>query len=191
MNETRKKILDEAQDLMQTRGYAEMTFQEIATRVGIKKPSIVHHFPSKAELAAVVIDRYHRQFIRAMQDIAKDSSQGAWDCLEFYFNPYRHFAKTENLVCLSGALLGEFQILPQEVQKLCKEFYNWHQNWLSELLRQGRNSRQFHFKEEPRFMARQIFSSLQGALLIYRASKEADQLEDVIKSIRASLKLKH
>ena len=39
MNETRKKILDEAQDLMQTRGYAEMTFQEIATRVGIKKPS--------------------------------------------------------------------------------------------------------------------------------------------------------
>ena len=111
MNETRKKILDEAQDLMQTRGYAEMTFQEIATRVGIKKPSIVHHFPSKAELAAVVLDRYHRQFIRAMQDIAKDPSQGAWDCLEFYFNPYRHFAKTESLVCLSGALLGEFQIL--------------------------------------------------------------------------------
>ena len=41
MTDTRKKILDEAQDLMQTRGYAEMTFQEIATRVGIKKPSIV------------------------------------------------------------------------------------------------------------------------------------------------------
>ena len=40
-------------------------------------------------------------------------------------------------------------------------------------------------------MARQIFSSLQGALLIYRASKEADQLEDVIKAIRASLKVKH
>ena len=120
MNETRKKILDEAQDLMQTRGYAEMTFQEIATRVGIKKPSIVHHFPSKAELAAVVLDRYHRQFIRAMQDIAKDPSQGAWDCLEFYFNPYRHFAKTDSLVCLSGALLGEFQILPVDLQKLCK-----------------------------------------------------------------------
>lgn len=190
MTDTRKRILDEAQDLMQSRGYAEMTFQEIATRVGIKKPSIVHHFPSKADLAAAVMDRYHRQFIKAMQDIAKDPSQGAWDCLEFYFNPYRHFAKTDKLVCLSGALLGEFAILPEELQKLCREFFGWHQNWLSELFKQGRNSRQFHFKEEPRSMARQVFSALQGALLVYRATREADHLEEVIKAIRASLKVK-
>lgn len=191
MTDTRKKILDEAQDLMQTRGYAEMTFQEIATRVGIKKPSIVHHFPSKADLAAAVMDRYHRQFIKAMQDVAKDPSQGAWDCLEFYFNPYRHFAKSGELVCLSGALLGEFAILPEEVKKLCKDFYAWHENWLTELFRQGRNSRQFHFKEEPKGLARHVFSSLQGALLIYRASLEADHLEDVIKGIRTSLKVKN
>jgi len=42
MTDTSAKILDIAQELLQTRGYSAMSFQDIAARVGIKKPSVIH-----------------------------------------------------------------------------------------------------------------------------------------------------
>ena len=41
MSDTATKILDVGQELIQTRGYTAMSFQDIATQVGIKKPSVI------------------------------------------------------------------------------------------------------------------------------------------------------
>ena len=52
---TRSHILQVARELMQTRSYLGFSFQDVAERVGIRKASLYHHFPSKESLGVAVL----------------------------------------------------------------------------------------------------------------------------------------
>src|SRR5258707_7828696 len=53
--ETAERILKVAEALMIERGYSAFSYADISEAVEIKKPSIHHHFPTKAGLAAAVL----------------------------------------------------------------------------------------------------------------------------------------
>jgi AcrR family transcriptional regulator len=53
----REKILDAAQDLIQTRSFHGFSFQDVAERVGIRKASLYHYFDSKDAVALAVLER--------------------------------------------------------------------------------------------------------------------------------------
>ena len=188
MTDTSAKILDIAQELIQTRGYSAMSFQDIAARVGIKKPSVIHHFPSKADLGVAIIQRYRDTFASQLKAIQKDTHKTAWDALDFYFTPYRHFAQTPDTVCLCGALAGEIPALPEDMRLEVKEFIEGHQGWLEGILRNGRRSGELKFNETPARLSRMFFNALQGSLLVKRSTGDLCQIEDVIKVIYRMLK---
>ena len=187
MNDTKTRILDAAQELIQTGGFCAMSFQDIAEIVNIKKPSIVHHFASKFKLGKAVIERYHSHFKEAMEEIEKDPSKTKWDALEFYFTPYLDFGEAGDKVCLCGALAGEFMSLDDSMQEEVKGFFLWHEKWLTELLRSGKSLQVFTFDEAPEYLAKMFLSALQGALLIKRTTNDPAQLYDVIKVIKSRL----
>lgn len=54
-------ILDTAYELLLEQGYAAMSMDELAARLGASKATLYHHFPSKEELAIRVIIRMMRQ----------------------------------------------------------------------------------------------------------------------------------
>lgn len=66
-----------------------MSFQGIASEVGIKKPSIVHHFSTRAEPGVAIIRRYRDTFAAQLQEISEDPANSPEDALEFHFSPYR------------------------------------------------------------------------------------------------------
>lgn len=188
MSDTASKILDVGQELIQTRGYTAMSFQDIATQVGIKKPSVIHHFPSKADLGVAIIQRYRDTFASQLEAIKKDPHKTAWEALEFYFSPYLHFAETPNKVCLCGALAGEIPALPEEMRLEVKQFMEDHQSWLEGILQNGRKSGELTFNETPARLSRMLFNTLQGTLLVKRSTDDLSQLKDVIKVIKCMLK---
>ncbi len=53
----REKILDAAEDLFARRGFAGVGLSELAETVGLGKSSLFHHFRSKAQLYAAVVER--------------------------------------------------------------------------------------------------------------------------------------
>ena len=53
----REKILDAAEELFARRGFAGVGLSEIADAVGLGKSSLFHHFATKAQLYAAVVDR--------------------------------------------------------------------------------------------------------------------------------------
>ena len=67
MHATAERILDAGQELIQSGGFSAMSFQDIASEVGIRKPSIIHHFPTKAELGVAIIRRYRDTFASQLQ----------------------------------------------------------------------------------------------------------------------------
>jgi TetR/AcrR family transcriptional repressor of nem operon len=74
-SDTATRILDAAQQLIQTKGYYAISFVDIANIVGIKKPSIIHHFSSKAVLGAAVVRRYSEKFLAQLEAVASDDQK--------------------------------------------------------------------------------------------------------------------
>ena len=54
---TREEILDAAMQLFGEVGYHTASLREVASRVGISHPGLLHHFPSKAALLEAVLTR--------------------------------------------------------------------------------------------------------------------------------------
>lgn len=57
MSDTKAKILDVAESLVQQVGPNAMSYQQISNTVGIRKASIHHHFPKKEDLVDALLDR--------------------------------------------------------------------------------------------------------------------------------------
>ena len=188
MNATADRILDAGQELIQTGGFSAMSFQGIASEVGIRKPSIIHHFPTKAELGVAIIRRYRDTFASQLQQISKDPAKSSWDALEFYFSPYLFLASTPDKVCLCGALSGEIPALPEVMRVEVKQFIEAHQRWLEEILREGAERGELVLIDSPKSLSRVIFNSLQGSLLVRRSTEDVSQLKEIINAMRKLVK---
>ena len=188
MNATADRILDAGQELIQTGGFSAMSFQDIASEVGIRKPSIIHHFATKAELGVAIIRRYRDTFAAQLQQISEDPAKSSWDALEFYFSPYLFLASTPDKVCLCGALAGEIPVLPGVMRVEVKQFIEAHQRWLEEILREGVERGELVLIDSPKSLSRVIFNSLQGSLLVTRSTGDVSQLKEIINAMRKLVK---
>jgi TetR/AcrR family transcriptional regulator len=61
-DQTREHILETAEDVFSRKGYSAATLDEIAAVVGIRRPSLLYHFPDKFSIYRAVLARqYSRQ----------------------------------------------------------------------------------------------------------------------------------
>lgn len=63
--QTRDRILDAAEQIFSQRGYAATRIEDISTTVGIRKPSVIHHFTGKQELHDEVMNRIYTALLDA------------------------------------------------------------------------------------------------------------------------------
>ena len=68
--DTRDRVLRVAQALFAERGYRGTSLRDIAKKIGIKAPSLLHHFPSKQQLYLAVLDRMFQSLEDAANAIA-------------------------------------------------------------------------------------------------------------------------
>lgn len=62
--DTKRKILDKALELFSSQGYDAVSVGEIAQAVGIKAPSLYHHFPGKQAIFAAIVEATAAQYER-------------------------------------------------------------------------------------------------------------------------------
>ncbi len=57
MSATASKLVSEAGQLITNVGYNGFSYADLSVRLGIRKPSIHHHFPSKVDLVVAVVEQ--------------------------------------------------------------------------------------------------------------------------------------
>lgn len=65
---TKDKILDAAEQLFATTGFAETSMRQITTKAGVNLASVNYHFGSKKALIKAVVDRYLHLFLPSLLD---------------------------------------------------------------------------------------------------------------------------
>jgi TetR/AcrR family transcriptional repressor of nem operon len=75
MCDTKTKIMDVADDLVQRVGLNAMSYQHISDAVGIRKASIHHHFPKKENLVDELLERCAVSYGEKYQQIVDGSGR--------------------------------------------------------------------------------------------------------------------
>src|SRR6476620_9362570 len=105
---TREAILDEAVTCFATTGYEGTSLNDIAAGVGIRRPSLLHHFPSKDALYEEAFERHRSARVERLESSVHAAGTG-WVKAELVLGEsFDFFAENPDVVRLlrRGALDG-------------------------------------------------------------------------------------
>ncbi|MFZ4528370.1 MAG: TetR/AcrR family transcriptional regulator [Undibacterium curvum] len=169
---TAERVVDAAEGLIQARGYNGFSYDDVARLVGIKKPSIHHHFATKSELAAVVAQRYTHRFKELLLQI-EGSSVKAAERLSAYAALFEKTFSTEKHLCVCGMLGAESSSLPDMVNHEVERFFDVNLDWLTQIADDGQRAGQLTSKLSPQHIAETYLSLLEGAMVVGRGMQKA------------------
>jgi TetR/AcrR family transcriptional repressor of nem operon len=166
---TSEKILDTAQSLIVAGGYNGFSYADISAAIGIRKASIHHHFPTKAELVAVLVDRYRQQAEAGLNSLRDQLSSPA-EQLQGYLNFWQTCIRDASLpFCICALLASEMQMLPEEVASRVRAHFHSLARWLASVLKTGAEQGVFQLDKQPEQEAQMLMASVHGAMLSARA----------------------
>jgi TetR/AcrR family transcriptional regulator, transcriptional repressor for nem operon len=165
-NHTAERILDIAERLVQTRGFNNFSYADIAKELGITTASLHYHYRGKAELGQALIKRYAERFAAALEQIDHDIPDAPAK-LEAYASLYAGVLEGKRM-CMCGVLAAEYQTLPKPMRRTVIRFFDDNQRWLAGVLAQGKKDKTLAFTGSVGDVAQGILSTLEGAMLVAR-----------------------
>ncbi len=181
----RDRILASALCLVQTRGFNGFSYADIAKEVGIRKASLHHHFPTKADLGVALVGMYAAQLDGALLGIGA-SSAPADEKLAAYIGIYRNALEAER-VCLGGMLASEALALDEAILPGLKHFFRRNIEWLTAILAEGAEKGVFVLGGTATGHAHLLVAALQGALMLARATGDPKTFEQTASLLVPSL----
>lgn len=187
-SDTRLSILRIARELIQTRSYLGLSFQDLADKVGIRKASLYHHFPSKEALGVAVLERSTQQFDNW---IAKRTSVPPQQQLSDYIAMFRDTLGAGHRVCPGGAMVAGWDSIEPGLQHAIGHLRERQLAWLSATIEQlklapaSKNAP----VPTPAQLAAQTFALCQGALLTARISGRPSDFDEAVAPLMAALQL--
>ncbi len=173
----REAILAAGRLSAQAHGYGGLNMRDLAAEVGIKAASIYHHFPSKADLAAAIAERYWHDTKAWLGDVA-DAEVDAKASLRKYPETFRMSLENGNRLCLGSFLGAEYDDLPERVRREVQTFADVNVAWLSQRLIDAGLANE-NTKEAK---ARAIFAAVAGAQLLARSRSDISLFDAMIES---------
>ena len=176
---TRERILFEAASLFARRGFHATTTRQIADAVGIRQPSLFHHFPSKNAIVEALLDWDLGRALPHVEAIAGTRQPAAVRMFRYLRDDVRH---------LAGAPYNLSGIYTEEVMGQ-PEFASWARrrdslhDTVEALVREGIANREF-IEVDAALVRQAIAGILVRALTVHSGGRgPQDRLPDEVARI--------
>ncbi|MGO4518253.1 TetR/AcrR family transcriptional regulator [Terriglobus sp. 2YAB30_2] len=174
-----ERILKAAEALMIDRGYSAFSYADISEAVEIKKPSIHHHFPTKAGLAAAVLRAHRERTIEGTEQLDRQI-EDPWKRLHAYVQYWEGCIRGRTVPFCVAALMGaELPSLPEEVQAEVRLHFSVLGEWLERTLKAGVKAGVIKLQDSAATEAQTLMAVVHGAMLSARATGKCDVFKQV------------
>ncbi|NDG85571.1 MAG: TetR/AcrR family transcriptional regulator [Proteobacteria bacterium] len=163
---TSKKILIEAQDLIQRHGFFGLSLQDLADRIAIRKPSLYAHYASKESLAVAVIRDLNRKFCEFEAGV-KDL--GPLEKFDQYLKNHEEEFKLGR-VSPHAALALDGPNLPEAIRAAYLELQAEELRWLVSVFDDGKRFGVFGTRSASDTLALGVLQKVVGIELVARIS---------------------
>ncbi len=167
-----ERVVDAAEGLIQERGYNGFSYDDVASLIGIKKPSIHHHFATKSELAAIVAQRYTHRFREHLLRIEGQHAE-APERLTAYAALFEATYIRDQKLCVCGMLGAEANSLPEQVVGEVDNFFAANISWLNMVIAAGQQQGQISNKQSAEEIAQAFLCAMEGAMIVGRRTTQA------------------
>jgi TetR/AcrR family transcriptional regulator, transcriptional repressor for nem operon len=179
---TRENLIAVGLELMRKGGYGATGVQDILHVAGVPKGSFYHHFGSKEEFAAAVLERYVTLVGELGEQVLGNKRQPPLRRLRQYFEDLIRTAGQSAPIqgCLLGSLSLEVAgISPLLQGRLSSSFTRW-QAAVAAVLREALEKGDLPKSARPESLAGFVLNSWEGALLRSQADKSDAPLNDFL-----------
>ncbi|HEY4089992.1 MAG TPA: TetR/AcrR family transcriptional regulator [Luteibacter sp.] len=166
---TQQKLIDSARYLIQTRGYNGFSYADVAEEVQVRKASIHHHFPTKADLALAVVEE-SRAGILAQTERLAGNDFDPLQMLQFYVGYWEKCITDATApFCVAGMLAAELPSLPDNLAEAVRAHFRDLSRWLETILTRGAQVGVFQLRGAASAETEAFIATVYGAMLTARA----------------------
>lgn len=166
---TADDILACARSLIVAGGYNGFSYADIAEVVGIRKPSIHHHFPSKLDLVKTLVIRYREAAEEGIANLER-AVPGPLDRLRAYIGYWKTcIGDASAPFCVCALLANELPVLPEEIALEIRAYFRFLSGWLTAVLERAAALGVVALTDTPRVEAEAFMATVHGAMLSARA----------------------
>ena len=183
--DTRSNLIDVATGAIRRQGYSAFSYADLADAVGIRKPSIHHHFPTKEDLGVAIVDAYTEEFAQELDRISARTDD-VIKRLRAYAGLYRE-GLAAGQGCLCGVLASEVAVLPRRIQLGVRQFFDLNLRWLEKTLREGRADGALRSETKPQHEAKTVLAALQGATFVSLSLQDLSAFDQVVTGLLRGL----
>jgi TetR/AcrR family transcriptional regulator, transcriptional repressor for nem operon len=185
---TANKLIMEARQLIADVGYNGFSYADLSERLGIRKPSIHHHFPSKVDLVVAVVEQ-QRAVIRAQIEALESGALDAIGQLLAYVDYWKRCIEDKSdSFCLAGVLAVELPGLPPEVGTAVRGHFNDLGRWLERVMTLGVEQGTIQLELEPKTSSQFFQTAVYGAMVMARAYDDPSKFSFVIDAFLARMR---
>ncbi len=133
----RREILDAAQRMIYTKGYEQMSIQDILDELRISKGAFYHYFDSKQALLEGIVERTMQQIEQMLLPVVHDPKMPALKKFQFVMDTGAQWkaARMDFMFALLRAWYNDENALARH--KITASMYTHVRPWLAEIFRQG------------------------------------------------------
>ena len=183
LSDKAREIVACTKALLAVGGYHSFSYADISAAVHISKPSIHHHFPSKAELVQTVVAVY-REEARVGITKLNQHARGPLEQLKGYTNFWATCLRNRDTsFCVCAMLATELPTLPSQVATEVRGHFADLTEWVTKVLTLGAAEAVFILQGSARTEALALIATVHGAMLSARAHDDPDVFAEILRPV--------
>ncbi|WP_133916920.1 TetR/AcrR family transcriptional regulator [Streptomyces sp. NBC_00582] len=189
--DTRRVILDTAQQIMARKGYSAVGINEVLAEAGVPKGSFYHYFASKDAFGEAILKSYFADYLADMDRVLAGPSQSAAERLMAYWQQWRQTQSLEECQgkCLAVKLGAEVADLSESMRLALKEGTSAVVDRIERTIADGLEDGSLSVDGEARDVAQVLYDMWLGASVMAKIHRSLAPLDTVTEATRRLLHL--